>query len=286
VRTQVQNSAYRMVRIAVADKLFGDGFMELLDSRWMVHTLQSDDARLFRCDVLGEIVQWEVDSDRSALEFVLGLHDMWSRVITKASGVGPWWIGDHVVTVPEGHVPHRRLQEDEPDDSSEKADADTEEEEIEETDPDRDEGDVDAGGDQDIQDVFNAALINKVDGSDDTNTEGESIGVDLEDSTDDDEVQEVEDQMTGEDNERPEFVLESGKQQEVAADEEKRGESSDVQEDDELLEEQIDDVDEEPHIERDYSSYDAWMGILSSSSTKYFVRIVKSSEVGVVSINQ
>lgn len=58
--TLVQNSAYRMVRIAVADKLFGDGFMELLDSRWMVHTLQSDDARLFRCDVYGEVVQWEV----------------------------------------------------------------------------------------------------------------------------------------------------------------------------------------------------------------------------------
>lgn len=65
--TLVQNSAYRMVRIAVSDKLFGDGFMELLDSRWMVHTLQSDDARLFRCDVLGEVVQWGVSVRKTML---------------------------------------------------------------------------------------------------------------------------------------------------------------------------------------------------------------------------
>lgn len=46
------------------------------------------------------------------------------------------------------------------------------------------------------------------------------------------------------------------------------------------------DIDAEPHVERDYSSYDAWMGILSSASIKYFVRIVKSSEVGVASIDE
>jgi UDP-glucuronate 4-epimerase len=287
VRSQVQNSAYRMVRIAVADKLFGDDFMELLDSRWMVHTLQSDDARLFRCDVLGEVVQWEVDSDRSALEFVLGLHDMWSRVIAKASGVGPWWIGDNVVTVPEGHVLHRRLGEDEEDDSRDSGNTNEEEE----TDPDTDRGDISTEGDQDIKDGFNAALIDKADGLEDIHVLVESSGMDMaegaiEDSSDDDEVQELEEQTTGEDNEGPEFVLDAGKQQEVAAEEEKRGESSEDSNDDELLEEQREDVDEEPLIERDYSSYDAWMGILSSSSTKYFVRIVKSSEVGVVSINQ
>ena len=108
----VQNAAYRMVRIAVSDSRFGDGFVELLDSRWMVHTLKSDDSRLFRCDVFGEVVQWEVNNDKSALEFVLGLHDMWSGVIVSESGMSPWWMGDDVVTVPEGRTKHRRLDED------------------------------------------------------------------------------------------------------------------------------------------------------------------------------
>lgn len=36
--------------------------------------------------------------------------------------------------------------------------------------------------------------------------------------------------------------------------------------------------------ERDFSTYDTWMGILSASSVKYFVRIVPSSEVGVLSL--
>ena len=43
---------------------------------------------------------------------------------------------------------------------------------------------------------------------------------------------------------------------------------------------------ENNQVERDLSSYDNWMGILSSSNVKYFVRIVKSSEVGVESIDQ
>jgi hypothetical protein len=257
----VQNAAYRMVRIAVADKLFGDGFMELLDSRWMVHTLQSDDARLFRCDVLGEVVQWGVNSDRSALEFVLGLHDMWSRVIVKSSGVSPWWIGDSVVTVPEGHMPRRKLQEAE--------------------DTDR------AGGDQVIQDALEAAIVdpNKVEQSDEISGETDEVAPEMEETpNDDDEVEELEEHVTVEDNDRAQFVLGNGAQQEVAADEEKRGDSSEEPDDDEIIDEQQE-GEEDFHVERDLSSYDNWMGILSSSNVKYFVRIVKSSEVGVESID-
>jgi UDP-glucuronate 4-epimerase len=291
VQTQVQNSAYRMVRIAVADKLFGDGFMELLDSRWMVHTLQSDDARLFRCDVLGEVVQWEVDTDRSALEFVLGLHDMWSRVIAKASGVSPWWIGDNVVTVPEGHMPRRRLQEE-----NEKVESgdetQTDEETSQDADTNGDADEIEIGGDQDIADALDAAMMDKVEGGEEISEDSDEAADEsrledaIEANVDDDEVQELEDHTTDEDNERPEFVVDAGKQQEVAAEEEKRGESSEDPDDDELIEEPREEVEEESHVERDYSSYDAWMGILSSSSTKYFVRIVKSSEVGVASIDQ
>jgi nucleoside-diphosphate-sugar epimerase len=273
--TLVQNAAYRMVRIAVSDNLFGDGFMELLDSRWIVHTLQSDDGRLFRCDVLGEIVQWEVTTDRSALEFVLGLHDMWSRVIAKASGVGPWWIGDNVKTVPEGHpTGRRRLLEE------------VEVDVVDRIGNDRARNtniDADTGADIDA-DIGADTKSDKID-----EVEHETGGDDEESEEDSEEEQNlVENSGEGEENERGEFVLDAVAQKEVAANEEKRGDSSDEQEDIRLVDskqEGDNENEEESHnMERDLSSYDTWMGILSSSSVKYFVRIVPSSEVGVVSI--
>jgi UDP-glucuronate 4-epimerase len=256
--TLVQNAAYRMVRIAVSDRLFGDGFTELLDSRWMVHTLQSNDGRLFRCDVLGEVVQWEVSTDRSALEFILGLHDMWSRVIAKTSGVGPWWIGDGVVTVPERHTMRRRLQDEDEDE------------------------DEDAESAEDIAvDLSRREEQPVAQGSGDAAKETE---VKAEEGSDDDEAESEDEQSPADaENERGgEFVLDAGAQQEVAADEEKRGQSSD-QDDDEA--EGEGDEEEAADVERDFSSYDTWMGILSSSSVKFFVRIVPSSAVGVVSID-
>merc|ERR1712161_131314 len=91
----------------------------------------------------------------------------------------------------------------------------------------------------------------------------------------------------GEENERGEFVLDAVTQQEVAANEEKGGDSSDEHEDNNRVDTKQDsEIEEEPLMERDFSSYDAWMGILSSSSVKYFVRIVPSSDVGVVSIDR
>lgn len=228
IETVVQNAAYRMVRIAVSDMLFDNGFMELMDSRWMVHTLQSDDSRLFRCDVFGEVIQWEVDTDRSALEFVLGLHDMWSQVIARESDDGAWWIGENVRTVPEGYGVHgtrrRRLQE-------EDAKAGV----AGESDADEEDADVDK---EDI-------VIE----------EGDTSGI----------------------------QAESVQQEEVDHGEVARGGSSE----EDLDEGMGDDEADAPDIlsERDYSSYDTWMGVLSASSVKYFVRIVPSSEVGVVSLD-
>lgn len=218
IETVVQNAAYRMVRIAVAGMLFDSGFSDLLDSRWMVHALQSDDSRLFRCDVFGEVVQWGVDTDRSALEFILGLHDMWSRVMAKESDDGPWWIGEDVVTVPEGHnssIKRRRLQE------------------------------VVKEEDDDVDDTAN----------------------DKEDKKDDKE-------------DKKGMQAEAVKQEEVNHEDVKRGESS------EEAEYSLDKSESEKGLtERDYSSYDTWMGVLSATSVKYFVRIVPSSEVGVVSLS-
>jgi hypothetical protein len=102
-------------------------------------------------------------------------------------------------------------------------------------------------------------------------------------SSDDEAVEESDEEQTPEDTERGEFVL-AGAQQEVAADEEKRGDSSEDHDDDEILPDDREENGDEPHIERDFSSYDTWMGILSTKNP-YFVRIVKSSEVGVVSID-
>jgi UDP-glucuronate 4-epimerase len=260
-QTVVQNAAYRMVRIAVSDKLFGDG-MELLDSRWMVHTLQSDDSRLFRCDVFGEVVQWQADTDRPALEFVLGLHDMWSRVIATESGLGPWWIGESVVTVPEGHIlRRRRLEEvdapegeDEKDKSEDESEDDDESEEQAEDEKEQADDDNGVGADND----------------DKTSQKGDAGA-----------ASKTEDTRTG-------FAIQAEGVQEVnTAGDKKRGGSSD--QDDDQVEEHVEVVEEpeeaETVSERDFSSYDTWMGVLSASSVKYFVRIVPSSEVGVVSLD-
>jgi hypothetical protein len=64
-----------------------------IDSSFVVHALQLEDARLFRCDVYAEVLQWESfrDEEAKSLEFVLGLHNLWSRLIMQWAGYHPWW---------------------------------------------------------------------------------------------------------------------------------------------------------------------------------------------------
>ena len=95
----VQSAAYRMIQIGVIEEITSH---PLLDTSWMVHTLRNEDSRLFRCDVFAEIIQWNVGTEKPAMEFIMGLHDMWSRVISNGKGQAPWWIGDDVMTVREG----------------------------------------------------------------------------------------------------------------------------------------------------------------------------------------
>jgi UDP-glucuronate 4-epimerase len=344
--TRVQNAAYRMVRIAVSEELL-DEFMELLDSRWMVHTLQSDDSRLFRCDVYGEVIQWQVDTDRPALEFILGLHDMWTRVMAKQAGHDPWWIGDGVVTVPEGkHGKRRRLQEDSADkgeegnDDKEEGGGDNEEEEEEggeENREDEEEGrerSEDEESDEDERIVVADEKVEARSSTDDDdavkkteeleseggvvnekeeergegNREDEEQGGERnadEESNEDERIMVADEQVEGRSSTDDDAVkkteeLESdeGKvggfdrkaegvaQQEVNTDADKtRGASSDAFDDDQV-ENNVKTKTQAPVIERDLSSYDTWMGVLSSSSTKYFVRIVPSHEVGVVSLDE
>jgi len=262
--SRVQNAAYRMVKLAVSDNQFGNKFLELLDSRWIVHGLQSDDGRLFRCDILGEIFQWEVTSDRSALEFIIGLHDMWSRMIAKSSGTDPWWIGDNVDTIPEGQqstaVGRRRLQEDEVAVVDTSGRNSREEKEV--SPQAEDEHDEAEEADDDETDN-NAADDDETDEDSEEETPKEGSG--------------------GEEKDRGEFVADAVAQEEVKAGEEKRGDSSDEGQEERksIDDKKIKENDGKESKERDSSS---WMGILSSSRIKYFVRIVPSSEVGITSI--
>lgn len=94
-RAITQESAYRMIRIAAINEMLTEAFTQHVDTSFIVHALVND-ARLFRCDVLAELVQWDVNDDRTAFEFIMGLHDMWSRVISKKRGEQPWWIMGNV----------------------------------------------------------------------------------------------------------------------------------------------------------------------------------------------
>jgi len=265
--TRVQNSAYRLVKFAVSNHKFGNGHVELLESRWIVHGLQSDDARLFRCDVLGEILKWEVTSDKSALEFMIGLHDMWSRVIVKASGLDPWWAGDDVVAVPERQYSHpgerRRLQQ-------------QEEEEV---------AVVDSPG-RNSREEKQASPRAEEEGDESEETD-DGIPQDEaedDDSSEDGSQEDVPGGTSGEgEEERGEFVADAIAQEEVNAGEEKRGDSSDEAREESRT---FDDSKKSETDGKDSQQLESssWMGILSSSKTKYFVRIVPSTDVGIISI--
>ena len=291
----VQKAAYQMFRIAAwSSKLFGNsagegdggggsnhGFLtELLDSRWLVHTLQSEDSRLFRCDVLGEVVQWGVDSDHAAFEFIVGLHDMWSRVIAKQSGFDePWWLGDSVATVPEGFKgavlsKGRRLLEDVVDTNSkedtekqvviteEEVEGDKKEEESNEEEEEEEPEEVVKKGDEINRDDDEVTKSSGEDGGETAAVGGGRFGM----HTDEQDMQEVELNLLEDDD--------------------------DDEVDDDEVSEELNEFEVRPvkatttYINTDGGEYDTWMGVLSATPVKYFVRIVPSSEVGVMSLEE
>ena len=89
----IQSHAYNMVRMALRGDLLGGGLDPVLDSSLVVHSLREEESRLFRCDVYGEAAQWGASSDERALEFIISLHDLWSRAFVHwSTGSKPWWI--------------------------------------------------------------------------------------------------------------------------------------------------------------------------------------------------
>lgn len=307
----VQNAAYRTVRISILDHMTGDGFAQPLDSSFIVHTLKSEDSRLFRCDVFGELIQWGVETDQSAFEFIIELHDMWSSVVAKKAGLEPWWTGEKVITIPEkglsskaGFTMKRRLLEEQaaksPDGNKDQfLQGDTSEEannnghnvalagavaannrvqlvkvqgEDPESAPDRIAGrrktlkegprhvsDADVGRARSLSgENGGAAVVKKVDAN---------FGGDDHNPTEHGEVDNAE----------------------VVAPQDK-GDADDNALDDDSTEQEDADIPSRPDVEaqqnKDVSSYDTWMGILSASKLQYFVRIVPSSEAGVVVLNE
>ena len=62
-----------------------------MKTSWIVHYLPTIDARLLRCDVYAEVVGWNVTKENRSMEFIFGLHDLWSRVFLRWSNKRNWW---------------------------------------------------------------------------------------------------------------------------------------------------------------------------------------------------
>jgi len=87
----LQSRAYNMIRVALRGDMLGGGLEPVVDSSLLVHSLGEEDSRLFRCDVYGESAQWGASSDERALEFIVSLHDLWSRAVSHWTGLKIWW---------------------------------------------------------------------------------------------------------------------------------------------------------------------------------------------------
>ena len=267
-RDQVQDHAYRMIRLAVIEEMTGDGFAQLVDSSFVVHELSNEDSRLFRCDVYGEVVQWDASSDRPAFQFTMALHDMWSRIIAHKMGLEPWWIGDEVPTVDrngnfvhnnnnryQGEDPARRLQGTDPDDIQEEQPSST----LSREQPQHDGVEarrLQADEDEEMRD--DAAADDAIIG------DSEHNGFGLQDAAN--------------------IVFGSKQKQQERLD-------APQQDDDfELGDDWARDVDGGevlpvlPKPPKDPSTYDVWMGILSSTSVRSFSRIVNLDAVGAVKL--
>lgn len=89
----IQSHAYNMIRFALRGDILGGGLEPTLDSSLVVHSLREEESRLFRCDVYGEAAQWGASSDERAVEFIVSLHDLWSRAFVHwTTGAKPWWV--------------------------------------------------------------------------------------------------------------------------------------------------------------------------------------------------
>lgn len=84
----IQEKIYNSIRIALKENLDRRGN---IDSSWMVHSLDSEDAKGLRCDIHGEVLNWNVTEVDESIDFILSLHDFWSSALARWKGQGRWW---------------------------------------------------------------------------------------------------------------------------------------------------------------------------------------------------
>merc|ERR1719183_2169486 len=85
-QASMQKKAYSMIQVGLNGKMK----LASMSSPWMVHALENnseDDARLFRCDVLGEMMLWNVMDYDTGLNFISSMHDFWSRKMLVWEGI-------------------------------------------------------------------------------------------------------------------------------------------------------------------------------------------------------
>ena len=75
----IQKTMYNTIRFALKGDLMGGGLTPYIDSSFLAHSLQGEDAKMLRCDVYSESTQWGTSSVDNSLDFVMSLHDFWSR---------------------------------------------------------------------------------------------------------------------------------------------------------------------------------------------------------------
>ncbi|KAL3787575.1 hypothetical protein HJC23_000063 [Cyclotella cryptica] len=87
----LQASVYNTIRVALRGKLLGGSLYPTIDTSFVIHSLGEEDARLFRCDVYAEVAEWGASGDERALEFIVSLHDLWSKAVMHWNEQEIWW---------------------------------------------------------------------------------------------------------------------------------------------------------------------------------------------------
>eukprot|EP00978_Attheya_sp_CCMP212_P047811 scaffold434233_cov130-Attheya_sp.AAC.1 len=272
----LQERTYDMIRVGLRGQIVGGGASPIVDSKWMVHAINIEDNRLFRCDIFGELMQWGVSSDERAIEFIMGLHDMWTKLFLQWTDVEPWWIGEDVSSEPQEMEARRRLAEDE---SEEEEDTGSLEGAVDETEEGgQDEGDADGDETQGEPQVAPDEDKGNEEESDEDEAQGEPQAALDEDSGDDEEEKNwtsdthVESQSVDDDVEH-ELPDEEEGQGESRAEEEEEEETHESTSQEEIQEESEEELTES----QDSKAVDQWVDVLSSTTTHYFVHIVPSS---------
>ncbi|GFH49665.1 hypothetical protein CTEN210_06141 [Chaetoceros tenuissimus] len=63
------------------------------DTSWILHVLETDAARDFRCHIYEEMMKWGVIDDKEAVEYAFTMNEFWNTVFSHWKGQPKWWKG-------------------------------------------------------------------------------------------------------------------------------------------------------------------------------------------------